>query len=308
MSDRMPVRVGLVGRGLAGRVFHTPLIEATPGLELVATAGRDGLDALWAARPDVVVVATPDPTHAELALAALDRGAAVVVDKPLATGVADAERLVAAGAGRLTVFQNRRWDGDFLTLRRVLPELGPVVRFESRFERFRPQVKEGAWREEPGAGPLLDLGAHLVDQALVLFGPVRSVYAELDARRAGARVADDAFVALEHAAGVRAHLWMSAVAPLAGPRFRVWGLRAGFASDGLDPQEAQLAAGARPGEPGFGVKPPLDAGRYRDFYAAVPGWARDGAPPPVDPADAVAALRVLEAAGRSAAERRVVAL
>jgi predicted dehydrogenase len=307
VSDRTRVRVGLIGRGLAGRVFHTPLIEATPGLELVATAGRDGLDALWAARPDVVVVATPDPTHAELALLALDRGAAVVVDKPLATSVADAERLVAAGAGRLTVFQNRRWDGDFLTLRRVLPELGPVTRYESRFEKLRPVVADG-WREAPGAGHLVDLGAHLVDQALVLFGPARSVYAELDARRPGAQVEDDAFVALEHDGGVRAHLWMSATAPLAGPRFRVSGLRAGFATDGLDVQEPQLAGGMSPDDPAFGVRPPLDRGRYRDFYAAVPAWARGEAPAPVDPADAVAALRVLEAARRSAAERRVVTL
>jgi predicted dehydrogenase len=302
------LRVAVLGRGLAGRVFHAPLIEATDGLELVALAGRDGVDAVWATAPDLVVVATPDPTHAPLALAALERGAAVVVDKPLAPGLEEAERVVAAGEGRLTVFQNRRWDGDFLTLRRVLPELGEVVRFESRFERFRPQVKEGAWREEPGAGLLLDLGAHLVDQALVLFGAVRRVVAELDARRPGARVEDDAFVALEHVSGVRSHLWMSAVAPLAGPRFRVSGLRAGFASDGLDGQEAQLRDGVRPGDPGWGVRPPLDRGRYEDFYAGVAAWLRDGAPPPVDPGDALAALRVIEAARRSAASASVVEL
>jgi predicted dehydrogenase len=300
-----PVRVGLIGRGLAGRVFHAPLIAAAPGLELVATAGSDGLDALWAAAPDVVVVATPDPTHAALALDALGRGAAVVVDKPIAPTVDEAERLLAAG-GRLTVFQNRRWDGDFLTIRRVLPELGPVTRFESRFEKLRPVVAADAWREQPGAGHLLDLGAHLVDQALLLFGPARSVYAELHRRRPGAQVEDDAFVALEHDAGVRSHLWMGAAAPLAGPRFRVSGLRAGFASDGLDPQEAQLAAGLSPADPAFGVKPPLERGRYLDFYAGVAAWVRDGAPPPVDPADSVAALRVLAAARRSAAERAVV--
>ena len=300
------MRVSVLGRGLAGRVFHAPLIEATDGLELVALAGRDGVGEAWASEPDVVVVATPDPTHASLALEALERGHAVVVDKPLAQTLADAERLVAAGDGRLTVFQNRRWDDDFLTVRRVLPDLGEVVRFESRFERFRPQVKEGAWREEPGAGLLLDFGAHLVDQALVLFGPVRRVVAELDARRPGARVEDDAFVALEHSSGVRSHLWMSAVAPLAGPRFRVSGLRAGFASDGLDAQEAQLRDGMRPGDPGYGVRPPLERGRYEDFYAGVVAWRRDGAPPPVDPHESLAALRVIDAARRSAQTAQVV--
>jgi scyllo-inositol 2-dehydrogenase (NADP+) len=232
----------------------------------------------------------------------------VVVDKPLAPSVAEAEQLLAAG-GRVTVFQNRRWDGDFLTLRRVLGDLGPVVRLESRFERFRPEVRADAWRELPdaaeGGGLLLDLGAHLVDQARVLFGHPLRVYAEIGTRRPHARVDDDVFLALEHEDGVHAHLWMSATQPLFGPRFRVSGLRAGFASDGLDPQEAQLAAGLRPGDPGFGVMPPLEPGRYVAFYEGVVAWLRDGAPPPVDPADALAGLRILEAARRSAANHTV---
>jgi predicted dehydrogenase len=235
---------------------------------------------------------------------------------------ADAEELIEAAerAGvPLTVFQNRRFDGDFLTLSRLVEEgaLGTVTRFESRFERFAPEVSSG-WRELPdvaeGGGLLLDLGAHLVDQSTQLFGPPQSVYAEIEARRPGAQVEDDVFLALEHLGGVRSHLWMSSVAPLRGPRFRVSGLGAGFASDGLDPQEPQLIDGARPGDPGYGQAPPgtlvdaqgsrelpLEPGAYQRFYEAVVAWLREGAPAPVDPRDSMACLRVLDAARESAA-------
>ena len=296
----MSLRVGLVGYGLAGEVFHAPLIEAVDGLELagIATRSRGGwpelLDAI-----DVLVVATPNASHAEYARAGLERGLFVVVDKPLAPSAADARRLVHE---RLTVFQNRRWDGDFLTLRRLIAEgaLGPVTRFESRFERWRPEVDADAWREladeSEGGGLLLDLGTHLVDQAIVLFGPPVSVHAEVGRRRDGAAVDDDVFLALEHAGGERSHLWMSMTARHPGPRFRVSGLRDGFVSEGLDPQEVQLKDGLRPGDPGFGEAPGLDPGRYVDFYTGVRDWARGEAPPPVDPADALRVLEILEAA------------
>ena len=223
----------------------------------------------------------------------------VVVDKPLAVSAADAQSVVdaaeAAGVG-LTVFQNRRWDGDFLTLRRLLSEgrLGDVTRFESRFERFRPQLKDNAWREAgdaaEGGGLLLDLGPHLVDQARELFGPPLRLYAELESRRPGAQVEDDVFVALEHSGGERSHLWMSAVAPLNGPRFRVSGTRAGFSADGLAPDAT------------------LERGAYERFYEGVLAWLRDGAPPPVDPRDSVAVLRLLDAARESALSHSVIDL
>ena len=319
------IRAGIAGYGLAGEVFHAPLVDSVDGLAVagIVTTNAEraakaraafpdaavvgSVDELWDGI-DLLVVATPNRAHVELALAAIERDVAVVVDKPLASSADDAERLLAAG-GRVTVFQNRRWDGDFLTLRRVLPELGPVVRMESRFERFRPEVRADAWRELPdaaeGGGLLLDLGAHLVDQARVLFGHPRRVYAEVRTVRPGARVDDDVFVALEHGGGVVSHLWMSAAQPLFGPRFRVAGLRAGFACDGLDPQEPQLAAGVRPGDPAYGVSPPLERGRYEEFYAGVVAWLRDGAPPPVDPADSLAGLRILEAARRSSETKTV---
>lgn len=335
----MALRVGIAGYGLAGAVFHAPLVDATDGLEIasILTRSPGRADRARQAHPgariagdvdallediDVLVVATPNSSHVPIGLAGLERGLAVVVDKPMAASAADARRLLRGG-GRLTVFQNRRWDGDFLTLERLLREgvLGEVFRLESRFERYRPEVNPSAWRERPdaseGGGLLLDLGTHLVDQAVCLFGAPLSVYGEVHRRRPGAQVDDDTFVALEHEGGVRSHLWMSQTAPLFGPRFRVSGLGGGFACDGLDPQETQLRDGLRPGDAGFGQggtgrvgdeTVELDPGRYEDFYAGVRDWARGEAPAPVDPADSVRVLEILEAARRSAEERQLVSM
>jgi predicted dehydrogenase len=334
------LRAGIVGFGLAGAVFHAPLIDAVEGLEVTGIVTRDPerqtkarsmyphaavvpeLDALWG-EIELLVVAAPNRAHVPLALAAIERGVAVVVDKPLAVTVADAERLASAG-GAVTVFQNRRWDGDFLTVRRLVEDgtLGDVVRFESRFERFRPEVASDRWREAAdaaeGGGLLLDLGAHLVDQARELFGQPVRVYAEVDARRPGAQVDDDVFLALEHPGGTRSQLWMSSVAPLHGTRFRVSGSKAGFATAGLDPQEPQLAAGRRPGDPDYGVGGDgvlvdedgqhgtrLERGRYQEFYVRVRDWLAGDGPVPVDPGDSLDALRVLEAARRSARNHTV---
>jgi predicted dehydrogenase len=331
----MGLRAAIAGYGLAGAVFHAPLIEAVEGLDLVKVMTRspERAEQAKAADPDVqivdsvgklldeidlLVVASPNATHVELGLAGLDAGAHVVIDKPMAVTSTDARRLLEAGRERVTVFHNRRWDGDFLTVKRLVGEgaLGPVTRFESRFERFRPQIKAG-WREEAGeasgGGTLLDLGPHLVDQAIHLFGPPESVYGEVRTRRPGAQVDDDAFIALQHAGGEISHLWASAIAPLHGPRFRVSGLDGGFASDGLDPQEAQLRDGMRPTDPGFGdgapgrlrrddphpVEVPLERGQYVRFYEGVRDWLRGEAPPPVDPADGVRVLEVLEEARRT---------
>jgi predicted dehydrogenase len=352
------LRVALAGFGVGGAVFHAPLIAATPGLRLAAVVTGNperaqqvearyagtrvfaSTDALWRAAGDLdlVVVATPNRTHVPVALDALTRGLPVVVDKPVAVTSADAERLrsAAVAAGRsLTVFQNRRWDGDLLTVRRLLADgaLGEVHRFESRFERWRPQVRPGSWREtgtaQDAAGVLFDLGSHLVDQALLLFGPVASVYAETRTVRrppAGASGAavDDAFVALTHAGGTVSHLWTSLVAADLGPRLRVLGSRAAYVKHGLDGQEAALRAGADPAAPGWGVEPEVTWGRvgtperseplrtepgaYGRFYAEVERHLRGAGPVPVDPAEAVTALRVLEAAVRSATTGQAVDL
>lgn len=349
-SAGSPIRVGLLGYGIAGRVFHAPLIASTPGMRLdaIVTADADRrrearkdhpgarlLDSgarRWAAADDLdlVVIAAPNRLHVPLALAAVEAGIPVVVDKPLAPTAAEGRAVVAAAerAGvALTVFQNRRWDGDFLTVRRLIDDgsLGRVLRFESRFERWNPDVGSG-FREsgdpEDAGGQLFDLGAHLVDQALQLFGPVTTVYAELDRRRAGTAVDDDAFVALAHASGTRSHLWMSVVAAQAGPRMRVLGDRAAYVKSGMDVQEAALRSGARPGQDGWGEETPdrwglvgadralravrTERGRYEDFYAAVAAAVRDGSPMPVDPADSIQVLELIEAARLSAASGETV--
>jgi predicted dehydrogenase len=344
------LRVAIAGDGLAGEVFHAPLVASTPGLTLVAVTTSDpgraaraeatypgiavdaDADALLrrrAADIDLLVIATPNRLHVPIARRALTHRLAVVMDKPLAPDLASAAALVddfAAAGVPFTVFQNRRWDGDFLTVRRLVEsgELGTLARFESRFEKFRPEVNEGAWRELPGAGEggglLLDLGAHLVDQALTLFGPVHRVYAEIDARRPGAQIEDDVFVALEHGVGVRSHLWMSAIAPLGERSMSVSGTRGAIHTPGLDPQEDQLAAGLLPGDEDWGAGEPayvIDAdgeehtvdvapGAYERFYAGMRDALRDGAALPVDPRDSLAGLRVIEAARRSARSAAVI--
>lgn len=351
--------MALIGYGLAGSVFHAPLIATTEGLVLdtIVTSNPerqeqaraefgDGVrfaatpEELWARADelDLIVIASPNKTHVPLATAALKAGLPVVVDKPLAGTAAEARELAALADERgllLSVFQNRRWDNDFLTLRKLLSEgeLGDVWRFESRFERWRPQPK-GGWREsgDPAeiGGLLYDLGSHVVDQALVLFGPAASVYAEADIRRPGAQTDDDTFIAITHTNGVRSHLYVSATTAQLGPRFRVLGSQAGYVKYGLDPQEADLREGRRPGastewgvEPeslwgrvGSGESPLTGGGRpeptlpgaYPAYYEAIAAALRDGAPNPVTAQEAAAALDVLEAARRSATEGTAVSL
>lgn len=346
------LRAGIIGYGLAGRVFHAPLVAATPGMRVAAIVTADPQRGAQAqadhpaarvlpdaqtllSRPqnlDLVIVATPNRTHVPLALQAIEARLPVVVDKPFAPTAEEARRVIAAAHEQgvpLTVFQNRRWDSDFLTVRALLEagRLGDVVRFESRFDRWRPTPK-GGWRESGDAqeagGLLYDLGTHLIDQALQLFGPVREVYAELDRRRPGVAVDDDVFLALHHVNGVRSQLWASALAASRAPRFRLMGLAGTFTKYGLDVQEAQSGAGLRPGDDGWGLEPASDAGilsdgtveqivptlpgRYQDFTAAVRDALLTGGAMPIDPRDAVAALEIIEAARISSAAHQIVEL
>jgi predicted dehydrogenase len=344
-----PLRAGIIGYGLAGAVFHAPLISSTPGMQVAAIVTSDPTRQAQARRDfpaaaiyasaeellanpsvlDLIVVAAPNRAHVSLGIATLDAGLPVVIDKPLAPSSGEAERLIAAAqrAGKLlTIFQNRRWDNDFLTARQLIAAdlLGPIVRLESRFERFRPTPKADAWREraepEEAGGLLFDLGAHLIDQAVQLFGAPVSVYAEVDVRRPVAVVDDDVFVALRFAGGQVAHLWMSVIPRKLGPRLRLVGLRGVYEKQDLDPQEEALRTGARPGDEGWGHEPrerwgqlvtevgglPLDGrvetvlGSYETYYALVRDALRSGGPPPVDAADALMTLRIIEAAQESA--------
>lgn len=334
------IRVALIGYGLGGRSFHAPILAATPEMRLDAIVTSDSerrrqasaehpdarlierADAVFS-RPgdfDLVVVTTPNRTHVPLARQAIEAGIPTVVDKPLAPTSAEARELIELSRRRgvlLTVYHNRRFDGDFRTLTRLVRDgtLGAVHRFESRLERWRPQLK-GGWREKAdpaeAGGILFDLGSHLIDQALQLFGPVAEVYAEVDARRSDAQVDDDVFLALTHQNGVRSHLWMTVLAADRAPRFRVFGLAGTYTKFGMDVQEEALRAGVRPGGPEWGVEPrerwgviadaagtsavSAERGAYQDFYAGVAASLSDGVPPPVDPRDAAAVIEVIEAA------------
>lgn len=357
ITSTSPLRVAIIGYGLAGSVFHAPLISATPGMAVAAIvtgnperqqrAHRDYPDArilssaeeIWhdPSRYDLVVVATPNRTHVSLGLAAMNAGLPVVIDKPMAVSVAEAEQLIAASqkTGKLlTVFQNRRWDNDFLTVRQLIAAdvLGPIVRFESRYERYRVEPRPGSWREmgtpEEGGGLLYNLGSHLIDQALLLFGKPMNVYTEMAQRRPNARADDDTFVALQFGNGVNVPLWMSLVARIPGPRIRISGLRGAYEKWGLDPQEDALRAGMRPGEANWATESRERWGRlstdvdgvhidgsvetlpgsYETYYALLRDALINGGPPPVDPTEVVQVLRVIEAAQQSARERRVIAL
>jgi len=340
-----PVRTALVGFGYAGRTFHAPLIAACPDLRLEAVVSRQAetVSELWPdarvltsfdqalADPaiDLIVLATPNDLHATQAGAALNAGKAVVVDKPFTLTAAEARRLATLAEERgllLSVFHNRRWDADFLTLQTLIAEdrLGPVVRFESSFNRWRPEVRD-RWREGagPGAGLWYDLGPHLIDQALCLFGRPLAISCDLAILRAGGRAIDYAHAVLRYA-DKRVILHADMVTPAADARFAVHGARASWLKDGLDVQEDQLKSGLTPGAAGWGVDPRpgvvVDGvtgarevvagppGDYPAYYSAVAGAVRDGAPNPVSSQEAAAVMEVLEAGLVSAERRTEVAL
>ena len=343
MSTRT-LDVALLGFGLAGRVFHAPLIATTPGLRLHTVVSSDPAkvaalhpharvvadpaQAFADPRVDLVVVATPNHTHAPLALAALAAGKHVVVDKPFALDVAQAQAVIEAAerARRvLSVFHNRRWDADFLTLRGLLEAgtLGTVAELHSHFDRFRPDVPD-RWRdrEGPGAGLWYDLGPHLADQALQLFGPPLAVYADLAAQRDGASTTDYFHVQLRYA-HARVHLHAGSLVPGHGLRLAVHGSAGSWIKHGLDPQEDALRGGALPGTPDWGVDPrpgtllavqadgrigeastPAARGDYPAYYAGMRDAIVHAGPPPVEPRDALATMRLIEAGIASAAQRR----
>ncbi|MEN2709041.1 oxidoreductase [Sphingomonas sp. NPDC092331] len=331
------IRTGVIGYGLGGMAFHAPLVAAVPELALaaIATSRADQVHARHPGVPvttpdalladpdiDLVVVTTPNDTHAPLARRALEAGKHVVIDKPFATSLADGEALVAlAGARGLLVsaFHNRRWDGDFRTVRKLLDggALGEVMLAELRWDRFRPALAQ-AWKEDPeaGAGILADLGPHLIDQALQLFGPPEAILADIAVQREGGRTDDYFELTLFH--GAR-RVTLSAGRLFVTPRPRFWlhGTRADFAKHGLDPQEARVKDGARYTDPGVGDEEPQFHGRltradgssetvptepgdYRGYYAGVARAIAEGAPAPVSGEDAVLGLRIMEMARESA--------
>ncbi|MEK8034142.1 oxidoreductase [Ideonella sp. DXS29W] len=350
-----PVRVGLVGFGYAGRTFHAPLLRTTPGMTLTAVASTQAeavrqalgdevdvlphVDALLQ-RDDIelVVIATPNASHHPQALAALRAGKAVVVDKPFALSAEQAGELVSEAEHRgllLSVFHNRRWDGDFLTVRSLLHSgrLGRIVHAELHFDRFRGQVRP-RWREsaDAGGGLWIDLGPHLIDQALQLFGVPEAIGADIASVREGAEADDWFHGQLRYASGLRVTLHASALAAHPGPRFVLHGTKGGYRKWGLDAQEDMLKAGqqpdpARPEDWGADTQSGelrlwradqpgdlLDAevlatqrGDYPQYYRAICAALRGHGANPVPPMEALMVMRLIDLGRRSAQERREVA-
>ncbi|AVQ05866.1 TPA: oxidoreductase [Xanthomonas vasicola pv. zeae] len=340
-----PFNLAVVGYGYVGRTFHAPLIASTPGLQLHSVvsskpqqpqADFPGINVLAdldsaLADPalDAVVLATPNQTHAPFALQALAAGKHVLVDKPFALDVAQAQQMVDAAnaAGRIiSVFQNRRWDADFLTVRRLIEEgqLGEVVEFHSHFDRYRPQVRD-RWRESdsPGAGLWYDLGPHVLDQSLQLFGVPQGISADLQRQRDQARSVDYFHVTL-HYPRLRVILHAGSLVADGSLRFAVHGTRGSYLKHGMDTQEDQLRAGRRPGTVGWGVDPLAgtltrvdDEGRvhthqpdnlpgdYRQYYTAFRDALAGTGPAPVSGSDAVQLMQLVELAQRSAADGKV---
>ncbi|HMN46132.1 MAG TPA: Gfo/Idh/MocA family oxidoreductase [Povalibacter sp.] len=341
----MTLRAGLIGFGLAGRYFHAPLLTAA-GIELryvttsrtqeLASVHRDAtaLDSAQAliARDDIdlVVIASPNPLHVPQARSALLAGKHVVVDKPISITATEAQSLADLARERglmLAAFQNRRWDSDFLTIRKLLQaqRLGQIVSFRARWDRFRPAIAD-RWRErdEPGSGMLYDLGSHLIDQALCLFGRPDWLQADVFVQRQ-AGVVDDGFEILMGKGSLRISL---GVGSLAGPgdfRYCIHGMQASYLKQGLDPQEDQLRAGMTPLDEGFGIEPreqwgtllsttssqretiPAERGRWLTFYESVRQSIAGGTAAPVAADEARNMLELIEAARRSSRDgRRIV--
>lgn len=337
------IGVGLIGYGLAGRAFHAPYVRATAGMALRAVVTRDPAKvhvdladmpvvpdvAALLAEPeiDLIIVASPDPLHARHAIAALEAGKHVLIDKPFATSLADAHQVAMAGetAGKqVTIFQNRRWDADFLTLRRLIAEgsLGEIVQFESHFDRWRP-TPTGLWKEAREGGVWLDLGPHLVDQAVVLFGRPEGINLDLATLREGAP-SPDYFHAVLRYAQRRVILHATKLAAQHGLRFAVHGTRASWIKHGSDPQEAAILTGRTPdgeswgvdsiegvltsGEDGTTTAVPNEHGDYRLFWRALAASIRGDDANPVPPNEAITVMEVLDAGLRSAAKRAEVAV
>jgi predicted dehydrogenase len=337
------IRVALIGYGRAGRTFHTPLIQSISGFNLAVVASSRPAEVhadlplanvvaapadVWAdASVELVVIATPTATHGELAAAALDAGKHVVVDKPLAASLDAARRLAELALRKrrmLATFHNRRWDGDLLALEEIVRSgtLGDVTHVESHFDRYRPIVRD-RWRERPGPGSGVwnDLGPHLADQALRLFGLPEWISGSLAAHRAGAHTDDWAHVVLGYER--RAVILHASMLAAAGPRFVVHGSRGTWIKLGIDPQEFELSAamgvdlgGGAPVESAtlvdattrVEIATPIPRGDYRQFYAALHDAIRGDGSNPVPPAEAIATTAVVETAARSAAEGRVLPL
>lgn len=339
-----PANVAVIGFGNAGRTFHAPLVAAEPGLTLhtIVSSRPDEVAGVWPdvrvapsleavlddPEVDLVVLATPDALHASQAEAALNAGKAAVVDKPFALTHADAARVVELARSKgllLSVFQNRRWDADFLALKAEIASgrLGRLVTVETRYDRHRPVVRD-RWREGPGGGVWLDLGPHLIDQMLVLFGRPLGVTCDLSIQREGGLSSDRAHATLRYADDLRVVLNAAMLIAAPDVRFAVHGTGGSWLKSGLDVQEDQLKAGTAVGAPGWGIDAapatfvdgetgarspaPGPAGDYPAFYAGIAAALRGDGPNPVPPEQALEVMEIIGAGQESDRRRAEVEL
>lgn len=342
------LNVAIAGFGKSARNFHTPLIEACEGLHLHSVLKRSGsaqlenypgikvyrmMDDLLAGGADVVIITTPNHLHHKMALQALTAGKHVVVEKPFTVRSEEADELIRLARKKsrlITVFQNRRWDGDFLTLQKVLQQrlTGRPVELISTFNRFRNYLREDAWKEksQPGSGILYDLGPHLLDQALCLFGWPKALYADIRAQREGD--ADDYFEIDLHYPQMKVKLKAGMLVLDDTPRFVLRGDQGAFVKYGMDPQEEAMAAGKEPGSPGWGEEPPerfgtlrkwkdgrsvasaitTEPGDYLFFYNNLVQAINGDAPPAVQPDEALLVIKLIEKAMESHHKGQLVTL
>ncbi len=343
------IGVGLASYGMSGQVFHAPLLHVHPGFEIFsilersknlaasrypeARIVRDYEDLLRDDRIELLIVNTPDPLHFEMCRKALEAGKHVVVEKPFVKESKCGQDLIELAEKQglvLSVFQNRRWDGDFLTVRKIIDDglLGRLVEYEAHFDRFRNYIQEGTWKEDQGSGSTVyNLGSHLIDQALVLFGKPEHVYADIRIMRTGSKV-DDAFTILLGYPDIKVTLKASYLVKEAGPRFYLHGTQGSYLKHGLDPQEDALKDGKWPLGDDWGKEPESDwgilntesggepyrgkfetlPGRYGDFYENIYRTMKEGTDPAVTASDANLVIRVIEAALESNAKGRRIPL
>ncbi len=343
------IQTAVVGYGLSGKVFHAPFVECHPGfgLHTIVSSGDEAGRLYTGARlcrrfeemlaqPDIelVVLCTPHHLHREQAIKAIEANKHVVIEKPVAMSSPEMEQIMAAArkAGRLVFpYHNRRWDGDFMTLQHIIEQgfLGEVLDFESHFDRYQPEVSRAEWRyvNENGGGTLFDLGPHLIDQAICLFGKPESVWCRLYFQRPGSKVNDSFDLKLFYpklTATLRAGIFVREN----GPRFQVHGTLGSLIKYGLDTQEASLKKGKKPVGGNFGKEPikmhgllhsvarketirqkfPTKPGRYMDFYENVYNALKGKGQPAVTPGDALLNLQIIEAAKSSHIEKRIINL
>ena len=345
-----PIQVGLASYGMSGTVFHAPLLTCNAGFKLHKIVERHhnrsaqrypeaeivkNFDALLQDDAlELIIVNTPNTLHLTMAKSALEAGKHVVLEKPFTITSQEAETLIATAKAHnrvLSVFQNRRWDGDFLTVQKVVTEklLGQVVEYEAHFDRFRNYIEPNTWKEEagPGSGILYNLGSHMIDQALVLFGAPQAITGETGIQRPGGQV-DDYYHLTLHYPQLRVTLKSSYLVREAGPRYILHGTEGSFLKYGIDPQEAALKAGLLPNTPNWGTEEKESYGRlntqihglhmqgtvetipgnYSFYYQNIYEAIREEKPLVVKPEESMLGIRIIEAAMQSQVEKRTIAL